>query len=55
MAASVAYFTSTAPAHEGEPFHGLALTAPVLAALGGLALVSVLAYLAWTMTDRARR
>ena len=47
MAASVAYFTSTASAHEGEPFHGLALTAPVLAALGSLALGSVLAYLAW--------
>jgi hypothetical protein len=48
MAASVAYYTSTAPTHEGEPFHGLALTAPVLGALGSLALGSVLAYLAWT-------
>jgi hypothetical protein len=47
MAAAVAYFTSTASTLEGEPFHGLALTTPVLAALGGLALGSVLAYLAW--------
>ena len=47
MAASVAYFTSTASTLEGEPFHGLALTAPVLGGLGALALGSVLAYLAW--------
>ena len=48
MAASVAYYTSTAPDHEGELFHGLELTAPVLGALGALALGSVLAYLAST-------
>ena len=48
MAASVAYFTSTASTLEGEPFHGLPLAAPVLAALGCLALGSVVAYLAWT-------
>jgi hypothetical protein len=45
MAASVAYFTSTASTLEGEPFHGLALPAAVLGALGLLALGSVLAYL----------
>src|SRR5262245_3206343 len=32
MAASVAYFTSTASTLEGEPFHGLELPAPVLGA-----------------------
>ena len=47
MAAAVGYFTSTASTHEGEPFHGLALTSPVLVTLGALALGSVLAYLAW--------
>jgi hypothetical protein len=53
MAASVAYFTSTAPAHEGEPFHGLTLTDSVLGVLGTLALVSVLVYVASTASQRS--
>jgi hypothetical protein len=49
MLAGVAYFTSTAPSHEGEPFHGLSLGPGVLWGLGGLAVASVLAYLGWTI------
>jgi hypothetical protein len=49
MLAAVAYFTSTAPSHEGEPFHGLALDSRLLWGLGGLAAASVLVYLVWTI------
>jgi hypothetical protein len=49
MLAAVAYFTSTAPSHEGEPFHGLSLDPRLLWGLGGLAAASVLVYLGWTI------
>jgi hypothetical protein len=49
MAAAVAYYTSTAPAHEGEAFHGLSLSPGILWGLGGLAVASVVAYLGWTL------
>jgi hypothetical protein len=49
MVATVAYYTSTAPTHEGEPFHGLSLGPETLWGLGGLAAASVVAYLAWTV------
>ena len=49
MIAAVAYYTSAAPTHEGEPFHGLPMSPEILWALGGLAAVSVLAYLGWTL------
>jgi hypothetical protein len=49
MIASVAYYTSTAPAHEGEAFHGLSLGPGVLWGLAGAATAAVLAYLAWTV------
>jgi hypothetical protein len=49
MIAAVAYYTSTAPTHEGEPFHGLSLGPEVLWTLGGLAAASVVAYLGWTI------
>jgi hypothetical protein len=49
MVAAVAYFTSTAPAHEGEPFHGLSLDPHVLWALGAVAAAGVVAYLGWTL------
>ena len=34
MVAGVAYYTSTAPTHEGEPFHGLSLGPEILWGLG---------------------
>ena len=49
MIAAVAYYTSTAPTHEGEPFHGLSLGPEVLWTLAGGAAVAVLAYLIWTI------
>jgi hypothetical protein len=49
MIAAVAYYTSTAPAHEGEPFHGLSIELWVLWGLGGAAAASVVAYLGWTV------
>jgi len=52
MIAAVAYYTSTAPTHEGEPFHGLSLGPEVLWTLACAAAVSVVAYLVWT-TGRA--
>jgi hypothetical protein len=52
MAASVAYFTSTASEHEGEPFQGLAVPGGVVGTLGVLALLSVLVYLASTSGRR---
>jgi hypothetical protein len=48
MLAAVAYYTTTAPAHEGEPFHGLSLAPEILWGLGGAAAASVVAYLGWT-------
>jgi hypothetical protein len=48
MIATVAYFTSTATAHEGEPFHGLSLAPGILWGLGAAAATSVVAYLRWT-------
>ena len=49
MAAGVAYFTSTAPSLEGDPFYGLPLDPAILWGLGGLGAVSVVAYLGWTL------
>jgi hypothetical protein len=49
MAAAVAYYAGTAPAHEGEPFHGLSLDPEVLWGLGGLAAAGVVAYLGWSI------
>jgi hypothetical protein len=49
MLATVAYYTSTAPTHEGDPFHGLSLDPGLLWGLGGLAAASVVAYLRWTI------
>ena len=48
MIAGVAYFTSTAPLHEGEEYIGLSLDPHLLGALGVLALTSVAAYLVFT-------
>jgi hypothetical protein len=53
MIATVAYYTSTAPSHEGEPFHGLSLEPAMLWGLGGLAAASVVAYLVWTVGQTA--
>jgi hypothetical protein len=49
MIAAVAYYTSTAPTHEGEPFHGLSLDPGILWGLGGVAAAGVVAYLGWTI------
>ena len=49
MIATVAYYTSVAPDHEGEPFHQLSLSPDPLCALAMLAGASVLAYLALTL------
>jgi hypothetical protein len=49
MIAAVAYYTSTAPSHEGEAFHGLSIDPGILWGLGGLAGASVAAYLGWTI------
>ena len=49
MVAAIAYYTSTAPTHEGEAFHGLSLDPEVLWALAITAVVSVVAYLGWTI------
>ena len=49
MVAAVAYYTSTAPDHEGDPFHGLVLGPEILWALGGTATAGLAAYLLWTM------
>jgi hypothetical protein len=49
MVAGVAYYTSTAPTHEGEPFYGLPLGPAILWGLGSLAAASVVAYLGWTI------
>ena len=49
IVATVAYYTSTAPTHEGEPFHGLSLDPAVLWGLGVVAAASVVAYLGWTI------
>ncbi len=49
MIAAVAYYTSTAPTHEGEAFHGLSLDPAILWGLGGAAAASVVAYLGSTI------
>jgi hypothetical protein len=49
MVAGVAYYTSTAPTHEGDPFYGLSLGPQILWGLGSAAAASVLAYLGWTI------
>jgi hypothetical protein len=49
MIAALAYYTSTAPSHEGESFHGLSLDPWILTALGGAGLVGVAAYLVWSV------
>ncbi len=55
MIASVAYYTSNAPSHEGEAFHRLAFGPDILWGLAGVAAASVLAYLAATMGWTADR
>jgi hypothetical protein len=47
MIAAVAYYTTTAPTHEGDAFHHLALGSDVLLGLAGVAAASVVAYLGW--------
>jgi len=49
MIAGVAYFTSTAPSYEGDPFHGLSLGPEITWGLAGGAAISVVAYLGWTI------
>jgi hypothetical protein len=49
MIAAVAYYVSTAPDHEGDEFHGLALDPELLWWLASGAAVSVMLYLAWTI------
>jgi hypothetical protein len=49
MVAAVAYYSSTAPTHEGEAFHGLALGPATLWGLGAGAAAGVVAYLGWTI------
>ena len=49
MIAAVAYYTNTAPTHEGEPFHRLSLESTVVWSLGAAAAASVVAYLGWTI------
>jgi hypothetical protein len=49
MIGGVAYYTSTAPTHDGEDFHHLALGPDILWALGVLGTVSVVVYLVWTI------
>jgi len=52
MAAGVAYFTSTAPTHEGDEYFGLWLDEEILWALGALAAASIAAYLAFAIRHR---
>jgi hypothetical protein len=47
--AGVAYYTSTAETHEGEPFHGLSLGPEILSGLGWIAAASVVVYLLYTL------
>ena len=54
MAAGVAYFTSTAPTHEGEEYVGLWLDDEILWALGAFAVASLAAYLAFAVRHRER-
>jgi hypothetical protein len=54
MAAGVAYFTSTAPTHEGEEYVGLWLDEEILWVLAALAVASVAAYLAFAIRQRDR-
>lgn len=49
MIAAIAYYTSTAPTHEGEAFHALSLGAGVLWGLASVAAASVVIYLIWTI------
>jgi hypothetical protein len=49
MMAGVVYYMSTADSHEGEPFHGFALDPEVLWGLVGIAVVSVVLYLLYTL------
>jgi hypothetical protein len=53
MIAAVAYYTRTAPSHEGDAFHGLSIDPAILRGFGGLAAVSVAAYLSWTIGGTA--
>jgi hypothetical protein len=54
MLAGIAYFTSTSPTHEGEEYVGLWLDDEILWCLGGLAIASVTAYLAYAQRYRDR-
>ena len=60
MIAAVAYYTTTAPTHEGDPFHRLTLGSDVLLGLASAAAASVVAYLGWSIgrtrapVDRSR-
>jgi hypothetical protein len=49
MMAAVAYYTSTAPTHEGDAFHGLSIGPQVLWGLASAAASSVVVYLGWTI------
>jgi hypothetical protein len=49
MIAAVAYYTTTAPTHEGDAFHGLSLGPEVLWALASGATASVVVYLGCTI------
>ena len=40
MVAACAYYTSTAPTHEGDAFHRLSLDPGILWGLGGLAVAN---------------
>jgi hypothetical protein len=54
MIAGVAYFTSTSSLHEGEEFIGLAIDPSFLWMLGGLAMASLAAYLAFAAGNADR-
>lgn len=54
MLAGIAYFTSYAPDYEGDEYAGLWLDDEILWTLGGLAVASVAAYLAFTLRRRDR-
>jgi hypothetical protein len=49
MAATVAYYASTAPTHEGDEFHHLSLDPALLWGLGSAAAIVVVAYLIWSV------
>jgi hypothetical protein len=54
MAAGVAWFTSSAPLHEGEPYLALQLDRALLQVLGLAAAASLVAYLTFSARHRGR-